>query len=239
MYSTGAGNAYITYGGEIRSYSVAGIDQSDLRFYTSPNNGATERMRITSGGELRLVGTAGTLRIGTNASDYGLLIYSGGVVYLQNAWASTSGYVSIVANGVGLNVFGTGNATLTGTLTQSASDERLKNNIQIIPNALNKINSLRGVTFEWNQEIYETSRTTDIGIIAQDVQSILPDAVALAPFDTNFKTNTSKSGENYLTVYYEKLIPLLIEGMKELKAELDTAKTEVNTLKAQIETLSK
>jgi hypothetical protein len=56
MYSTGAGNAYIAYGGEIRSYSIAGIDQSDLRFYTSPNTGATERMRITSGGSV-LIGT--------------------------------------------------------------------------------------------------------------------------------------------------------------------------------------
>ncbi len=117
-----------------------------------------------------------------------------------------------------------GNATLRGTLTQNSSDERLKNNIQIIPNALNKISQLRGVTFEWNKEIYDTSRTTDIGVIAQDVQSVLPDAVTLAPFDTNFETNTSKSGENYLTVYYEKLIPLLVEGIKELKAEFDEYK---------------
>jgi len=113
---------------------------------------------------------------------------------------------------------------LRGTLTQNSSDERLKNNIQIIPNALNKISQLRGVTFEWNKEIYDTSRTTDIGVIAQDVQSVLPDAVTLAPFDTNFETNTSKSGENYLTVYYEKLIPLLVEGIKELKAEFDEYK---------------
>jgi len=126
-----------------------------------------------------------------------------------------------------------GNATLRGTLTQNSSDERLKNNIQIIPNALNKISQLRGVTFEWNQEIYETSRTTDIGVIAQDVQSVLPDAVTLAPFDTNFETNTSKSGENYLTVYYEKLIPLLIEGMKELKAQNDDLQSQINELKAQ------
>ena len=118
-----------------------------------------------------------------------------------------------------------GNATLRGTLTQNASDQRLKNNIQTIPNAIDKISQLRGVTFEWNKEIYETSRTTDIGVIAQDIQQVLPDAVTLAPFDTNFEDNTSKSGENYLTVYYEKIIPLLIEGIKELKAENDIFKT--------------
>jgi hypothetical protein len=118
-----------------------------------------------------------------------------------------------------------GNATLRGTLTQNASDERLKNNIQTIPNAISKITQLKGVTFEWNKEMYETSRTTDIGIIAQDVKQVLPDAVALAPFDTNFDDNTSKSGENYLTVYYEKLIPLLIEGMKEQQCTINILKT--------------
>lgn len=117
-----------------------------------------------------------------------------------------------------------GNATLRGTLTQNASDERLKNNIEIIPNAIDKIKQLRGVTFKWNQELYETSRTFDIGVIAQEVEQVLPNAVCLAPFDTNFDDNTSKSGQNYLTVYYEKLIPLLIEGIKELKQEIDTLK---------------
>jgi hypothetical protein len=117
-----------------------------------------------------------------------------------------------------------GNATLRGTLTQNASDERLKNNIEIIPNAIDKIKQLRGVTFKWNQELYETSRTFDIGVIAQEVEKVLPNAVCLAPFDTNFDDNTSKSGQNYLTVYYEKLIPLLIEGIKELKQEIDTLK---------------
>lgn len=123
-----------------------------------------------------------------------------------------------------------GNATLRGTLTQNASDIRLKNNIQTIPNALNKINQLRGITFEWNKEIYETSRTTDIGVIAQDVQEILPDAVTLAPFDTDFDTHTSKSGQNYLTIYYEKLIPLLIEGMKEQQCTINTLKTCIGIL---------
>jgi hypothetical protein len=166
----------------------------------------------------------------TNANDTSAITErmriasSGKITYHESAYfvCGTTGYrfnnsTDAFNNFVALD---NGNATLRGTLTQNSSDERLKNNIQIIPNALNKINSLRGVTFEWNQEIYETSRTTDIGVIAQDVQAVLPDAVTLAPFDTNFETNTSKSGENYLTVYYEKLIPLLIEGIKELTARV-------------------
>lgn len=76
MYSTGAGNAYINYGGEIRSYSGAGIDQSDLRFYTSPNAGATERMRITSAGNVGIGTTtpSSTLSLGTTVGKK-LLVY--------------------------------------------------------------------------------------------------------------------------------------------------------------------
>jgi len=172
-------------------------DDGTLIFSTAQNSVLGERIRIASSGKITY-----------HESAY---FVCGTTGYRFNN--STDAFNNFVA-------LDNGNATLRGTLTQNSSDERLKNNIQIIPNALNKINSLRGVTFEWNQEIYETSRTTDIGVIAQDVQAVLPDAVTLAPFDTNFETNTSKSGENYLTVYYEKLIPLLIEGIKELTSRV-------------------
>jgi hypothetical protein len=183
-------------------------DDGTLVFSTAQNSVLGERMRIASSGKITY-----------HESAY---FVCGTTGYRFNN--STDAFNNFVA-------LDNGNATLRGTLTQNSSDERLKNNIQIIPNALNKINSLRGVTFEWNQEIYETSRTTDIGVIAQDVQAVLPDAVTLAPFDINFEDNTSKSGENYLTVYYEKLIPLLIEGIKELKVQNNSLQLQIDELK--------
>lgn len=54
MYTNAASNSYIDYGGEIRSYSGAGIDNSDLRFYTANATPSVERMRITNGGNLLL-----------------------------------------------------------------------------------------------------------------------------------------------------------------------------------------
>jgi len=69
MFSAGAGASYVGYGGEIRSYSVAGIDQSDLRFYTSPNSGATERMRINH---------IGNVGIGTTSPTTNLQVYQTG-----------------------------------------------------------------------------------------------------------------------------------------------------------------
>jgi hypothetical protein len=121
-----------------------------------------------------------------------------------------------------------GNASLTGTLTQSASDIRLKTNITKIENALDKINQLEGFTYNWNtiSPLYNSNITNkEVGVSAQAVREVLPEIVSLAPFDVdNLDGKTSKSGENYLTVQYEKLVPLLIEGIKELKAEFDAYK---------------
>lgn len=69
-------------------------------------------------------------------------------------------------------------------------------------------------------------------MIAQEVQEVVPQAVAPAPFDqewnNDIKKNISKSGEDYLTVKYDKLVPLLVEAIKELKAEVETLKAERN-----------
>jgi hypothetical protein len=125
-----------------------------------------------------------------------------------------------------------GNATLKGSLTENASDERLKENITLIPNALDKVGQLRGVTFDWVDDIEEKglvpSARHETGVIAQDVQRVIPDAVAPAPFDEQVNEETGEtesiSGEDYLTVKPQKIIPLLIEAIKELKAEVEELK---------------
>jgi len=198
---------------------------SQITFTSSASS--TQYMRITSGGQVQIVGTAGTLRLGTNAGDFATLNYSGGGTSLLNEWASTSAFVDVKANGVGFRVSGTGNATLTGTLTQGVSDKRFKKNIQSISNPLEKIKSINGCTFEYDLEnkhlTYIPKNGTDVGVIAQEVQLVMPEAVSIAPIDRN-NIGESKSGKNYLTVNYEKLIPLLIESIKELKKEIDTLK---------------
>ena len=208
--SIGLGGYYNATTGYIAFGSIHGKKENGtadnaggyLAFITRNNSaGSVERMRITSIGAINILGS--------------YFLADSGTGYRFNNQADSFNNFIISDNG---------NASLRGALTQNASDERLKNNIKIIPNAIDKIKQLRGVYFEWNQELYETSRTTDIGVIAQDIQKILPDAVTLAPFDTDGNTGLSKSGDSYLTVYYEKIIPLLIEGIKELKSENDTLK---------------
>ena len=67
----------------------------------------------------------------------------------------------------------------------------------------------------------------EIGLKAQQVEALFPEVVELAPFDTDPMdkgVDQSKSGENYLTLHYERLVPVLIEAIKELKAEIDVLK---------------
>jgi len=145
----------------------------------------------------------------------------------------SSDYLRIAGLGVGVAynppAAGLGEIRAGGNITAYYSDERLKENIEPITRGLDKVSLLRGVTFNSNQIAKDNGYhddTKQVGVIAQDVQKVLPEAVKLAPFDTDYVDGelVSKSGENYLTVQYEKLVPLLIEAIKELKREIDELK---------------
>lgn len=95
-----------------------------------------------------------------------------------------------------------------------SSDENLKRDIENITNALDKINSIRGVNFNWNdssKNLHETRRT---GVIAQEIQPIMPELVSEGP-------------DGYLAVGYSGFTPYLIEAVKELKAENDLLRSEL------------
>jgi hypothetical protein len=93
-----------------------------------------------------------------------------------------------------------------------SSDKRLKENIKPIENALDKVSKLGGYEFDWNdkQDVYEGH---DIGVIAQEVEAVFPELVT--DRDNGFKA-----------VKYEKLVPALIEAIKELKAEVESLKSK-------------
>jgi len=123
----------------------------------------------------------------------------------------------------------------TGDITAFASDKRLKTDIEIISNPLDKINKITGFTYCWDKEVCDkiqlnTDDNRHIGVFAQDIQAVLPEAVKPAPFDTDSKGN-SKSGDNYLTVQYEKIVPLLIECIKEQQTQIEELRNEVELLK--------
>jgi hypothetical protein len=121
--------------------------------------------------------------------------------------------VGTVASGV------TGEIRATGSVTASFSDDRLKTKLGNIPDALAKVLTLNGFYYEANElaQSYGYEKKLEVGVSAQQVQAVQPEVVAPAPID-----------DNYLTVRYERLVPLLIEAIKELNAKLD-ARTHQST----------
>lgn len=107
-----------------------------------------------------------------------------------------------------------GTLEVTGDVSAySSSDQRLKNNIVKIENALTKVTSLDGVSFNWNElAVDKNLEQRDVGVLAQQVETVLPEIVT-----------TREDG--FKAVRYEKLVPLLIEAIKELKAEIDQLKS--------------
>ena len=99
----------------------------------------------------------------------------------------------------------------------NSSDERLKDNIEVIQGSLDKIGEIRGVEFDWNEKSpgWARERGHDVGVVAQEVQKVLPEIVT-----------ERKNG--YLGVDYKRIVPLLIESIKELKEEVEELKKKVN-----------
>jgi hypothetical protein len=103
------------------------------------------------------------------------------------------------------NLFSRGDIT---AFAGSASDDKLKENKKKIDNPLEKINCITGFTYTWNKKANKLGLPPDIsqvGVSAQEVQSVLPEAVKAEEIDS----------ESVLLVKYEKLVPLLIEAIKE------------------------
>lgn len=100
--------------------------------------------------------------------------------------------------------------TADGTLTTNTSDERLKTNITTLTGALDKVNQLRGVTYNWTENPNGDAR---IGFIAQEVNSVVPELTFTNP----------NSSENYMGVHYDNVTALLVEAVKELSSGITTS----------------
>lgn len=97
-----------------------------------------------------------------------------------------------------------GSLSVTGDITAFAtSDERLKANVTPILDGLNKIGEIQGYEYDWIENEHHTNTGHDIGVLAQEIEKIAPEAVT-----------TRENG--YKAVRYEKLIPVLIQAIKEL-----------------------
>jgi hypothetical protein len=129
----------------------------------------------------------------TNATRY--LIFANG----------TSGAITEQVSSSKLT-FNPSTGQLTATDLNSSSDKRLKKNIKTVTSALDTVNALRGVTFDWRE-----GNGKAIGLIAQEVQAVLPDIV-------------SADDNGYLGIRYNNVVGVLVEAIKELKADFEAYK---------------
>jgi len=117
----------------------------------------------------------------------------------------------------------TGNFTATGEVTAYYSDERLKDFEGTIPDALDKVKKLNGYLYTENnvaRSLGYDNPNRQTGVSAQEVKAVLPEVVGPAPVDSQ-----------YLTVKYDKLVPLLIEAIKEQQTQIEKLTEIVNDLK--------
>ena len=228
--ATSAANGYMTstYASKLDGIASGATNVTNTNQLT---NGAGYITGITSGNVTTALGY--TPYNSTNPSGYttntGTVTSVGTGNGLTGGSITTTGTLSMSGSYTGTFAI-TGALTATGDVTAFYSDQRLKKNITPIVDALSKVNTLRGVLYQGN-EIAESYGYTDtkikVGVIAQDLEKVLPQVVVPAPFDTD-KEGNSISGENYKTVQYEKIVPLLIEAIKELTAKVSELESKIN-----------
>jgi hypothetical protein len=139
-------------------------------------------------------------------------------------------------------VYVTGEIRASSDITAYYSDIRLKKDIDVIPDAIEKIKQLRGVTYTWNDEevnvVKNRSGQRDIGLIAQEVEAVEPlftkeyqTPLDETPKDAEAAANfTPRMSETYKTIKYDKLVALLVEGMKEQQLQIEELKNKLDLL---------
>ena len=156
---------------------------------------------------------------GTTATNARLRLFSGvtetnGINILEN------GNVGIGTNNPTTKLYVNGD--ITANSVAGTSDIRFKTNIRPVINALDKVKSLRGVYFNWNQKAFpekDFGAQDELGFIAQEVEKIVPEIVS-----------KDKSKEEYRSVKYDKLVALLVEAIKEQQKQIDSLSVKVNKL---------
>ena len=135
------------------------------------------------------------------------------------AGANTTTSVQLGSLGIGTAASGTtGEIRATNNITAYYSDDRLKTKLGNIENALDKVKALSGFYYEANDVAqalgYKVKK--EVGLSAQTMQNVMPEIVTTAPID-----------DKYLTIWYEKTVPLLVEAIKELSNEVEEIKKKI------------
>ena len=177
------------------------------------DTGGHSQLRIetdnaSSGAYLELESTTNKYQIYNVGGDLG--IDESGVA-TRFIIKDSTGNVGIGTNSPAEKLHVVGNGYFTAdVVAYYSSDKRLKDNIKTIENAVDKVSKIRGVEFDWNNK-QDTYQGHDIGVVAQEVEKVLPEI-------------TTTRDDGYKAVKYEKIVPLLIEAIKEQQKQIEELK---------------
>ncbi len=212
---------YNTYLGHYSGYSnQAGTNNTYIGDFSGFNN-------VTGSGNVFIGSAAGSSETGSNK------------LYIDNYGTSTPLIGGdFTANMVGINrmpttytlevggtIWANGSAIVASSTTWS--DARYKTDITPLTDALSDVLKMQGVRYNWRQSEFPElnfPKGEQIGVIAQDLEKILPELVLTGP-------------DGYKSVSYEKLTPVLIEAIKEQQQQIESAKQENTLLKSELQSL--
>jgi hypothetical protein len=223
------------------------VSNGYMRFAT--NN--SERMRITSAGEILINDTAhrGTnwagqlqvTQVGSNAAGIScisgndeiaatLALYSSSTasatiaVDPDNARSSSALYF-LIDNVQKASLDASGNFAITGSY--SSSDRTLKENIITLPSQLETVKKLNPVSFDWKEKAEDGSTKSSVGFIAQEIETLYPDLVNTPVADPDMPNTTTKS------LNYAVMTAILTKAIQEQQEQIDALQSEINTLKGE------
>jgi len=226
----------VTTLGTLTSVTVAGAATFNNGLTVSTgtvNLGAVSNLKITGAVSTNQFLTADT----SGNCSWGTVVVPS-VPTLVSSFTNDRGYYSSgnnVSFGTGAfsGAVSTGALTVTGAISATGdiiafatSDARLKTDIKSIDNALDKVASLRGITYSWNEiglnsfdveTVPPYLMEREVGLIAQEVQEVLPEVVVT-------RTN------GYLAMRYERVVPLLVEAIKELREQVNELRKVTNNV---------
>jgi hypothetical protein len=208
-----ANNGDVLMSGTLTAANIAGAGANMTALNMA--NASSGTLAVARGGTGASTLTAGQVLIGNTTT-----------ALLQTAnltWDVANNRLGVKTATPATSLHVVGEIVATNNITSYYSDERLKTKIGDIHEPLKIINNLNGFYYIPNELARIngiTNTDKEIGLSAQDVMRVLPEIVKLAPFDlaTNDEgKKISKSGENYLTMSYERLAPVFVEAIKELE----------------------
>ena len=192
---------------------------------------------VTGSSQINVASTTGDIALGTRTSGNYVATITGGTGVTSTGATSgegiahtisigqavaTSDNVRFASIGVGMAASGTSGRidAANDVVAFSTSDIRLKENIKPIENALDKISKISGNTYDWKAELKDVHgyEGNDVGVIAQEVEAVLPQLV-------------QDRDNGYKAVKYDKLVALLIEGIKEQQTQIHNLTLEIENLK--------